>query len=495
MRRIILVLHALIPGFGLFLANCVTAQIFTTLHSFAGPQVSFVGGYPVTANSDGAVSQAALILSGATLYGTTMTGGSFGRGTVFAMNFDGTGFTNLHSFAATAYFDSGSPNSDGSKPYANLILSGSTLYGTAKEGGDAGYGTFFCLSTNGTGFTNLHSFPFVTNFLINGEGANPYSDLVLSGGILYGAASIGGPPGGGTVFAIHTNGTGFTNLHSFIPASDGNGMQAGLVVSGGKLYGTANYGGSSGNGTIFAINTDGTGFTNLHNFAASVGSPPFKTNSDGANPQGGLILSGNTLYGMTLFGGSSGSGTVFAMNTDGTGFTNLYKFSAVSNSPDGALPNSDGAIPYGRLVLSGNTLYGTTSLGGSSGRGTIFAINTDGSDFTTLYTFSALSNSTNSDGARPQAGLILSGRTLYGTTPLGGTSGNGTLFSLSLQPPQLKIVRSETNVVLTWPANAAGFVLQSAPAITGQFTNLPSATSPYTNSITGVQQFFRLISN
>jgi hypothetical protein len=34
-----------------------------------------------------------------------------------------------------------------------------------------------------------------------------------------------------------------------------------------------------------------------------------------------------------------------------------------------------------------------------------------------------------------------------------------------------------------------------APAITGTFTNVPGATSPYTNVITGGQQFFRLKSS
>jgi uncharacterized repeat protein (TIGR03803 family) len=91
------------------------------------------------------------------------------------------------------------------------------------------------------------------------------------------------------------------------------------------------------------------------------------------------------------------------------------------------------------LILSGNTLYGTTYHGGSSGNGTVFKINTDGSDFTTLYSFTALSSiyynynfyNVNSDGANPEGGLILSGNTLYGTAYDGGTNGYGTVFSLS----------------------------------------------------------------
>ena len=138
---------------------------------------------------------------------------------------------------------------------------------------------------------------------------------------------------------------------------------------------------------MFAINTDGTGFATLHSFAATSGSAGgYGTNSDGAYPCAGLILSGNTLYGTAQYGGSSGWGTVFAVNTDGTGFTNLYNFSATSG-PGGYGINSDGANPVGGLILSGNTLYGTAVCGGSSGCGTVFALNTDGTGFTNLHSF------------------------------------------------------------------------------------------------------------
>ena len=115
---------------------------------------------------------------------------------------------------------------------------------------------------------------------------------------------------------------------SFYTNSDGAVPYAGLVLSGNTLYGTANSGGTFGNGTVFAVNTDGTGFTNLHSFTATAPVLRLYTNSDGANPWAGLILSGNTLYGTALCGGSSGNGTVFAVNTDGTGFTNLHSFTA-----------------------------------------------------------------------------------------------------------------------------------------------------------------------
>src|SRR5207244_2581884 len=83
-----------------------------------------------------------------------------------------------------------------------------------------------------------------------------------------------------------------------------------------------------------------------------------------ATPEAGLILSGNSLYGTTAYGGSLGYGTVFAVNTDGTDFTNLHSFN----------PSTDGVHPAAALVLSGNRLYGTAADGGSSGNGTVFSL-------------------------------------------------------------------------------------------------------------------------
>ena len=151
----------------------------------------------------------------------------------------------------------------------------------------------------------------------------------------------------------------------------------------------------------------------------------------------GLVLSDNTLYGTAELGGSSGQGTVFTLKTDGTGFTTLHNFSANQNSSQ---TNSDGASPQARLVLYGGILYGTTYTGGSSGQGTVFGVNTDGTSFKNLYNFTALKYngvlgfSTNYGGANPFAGLILSGGILYGTALQGGSFHNGTVFALSLAP-------------------------------------------------------------
>jgi uncharacterized repeat protein (TIGR03803 family) len=383
-------------------------------------------------------------------------GGAGPSGAVFKLNTDGTGFTNLFifGFAGNPYLLT---NTDGATPGAELVLSGNTLYGTTIHGGFYTEGVVFAVNTDGTDFTNLHNFtPTVQNsagVLTNSDGADPGAALVLSGNTLYGATGGGGSFGVGTVFAIHTDGTGFTNLHSFFGGTnEGGNPQGSLILSGNTLYGTTSSGGGGtissggglGNGTVFALNTDGTGFTNLHSFSSLVRetTPPYPyTNSDGALPQSGLVLSGNVLYGTAKDGGSFGLGAVFAVHTDGTGFTNLHSFNL-----------SDGANPETGLVLSGNTLYGTTFAGGSLSHGTVFAINTDGTGFATLNTFTptpydSSGDYTNAGGASPVGNLILSGSTLYGTTELGGTNGHGTVFALNLAlaPPTIQFTATPTN--------------------------------------------------
>ena len=388
-------------------------------------------------------------------------------------------FTTLHSFATATVNSPYIINSDGARVLGGLILSGNSLYGTAQQGGSLGYGTLFKVSVDGSGFTNLYFFNGVS------DSGCPSARLIISGNTLYGTSVGVGGKGNGSVFSINTNGTNFTNLHIF-GGSDGANLSSELILLANTLYGTAAQGGSLGGGTLFGVNTDGLGFTNLHNFSSG---------SDGTFPNAGVVSSGNTLYGTAENGGASGNGTVFAVNTDGTSFTNLHSFTAFAS-----LTNSDGANPFAGMILVGNTLYGTTVGGGRFGNGSVFALHTDGTGFTNLHSFTAYSGNKNNDGARPNGRLILAGNTLYGTATYGGNGGCGTVFSLSLSLPQLTIIPYGTDIVLTWPADAVGFNLQSTSNLDSSAIWTTNSTVPViingqniiTNPIFGTQLFFRL---
>ncbi len=396
--------------FGTFSLVAQTQSIIT-LHNF-------------TNGPDGSNPTADLVLSGAKLYGTSAGGtsaaGVSDSGTIFSLNTNGSGFTSLHSFSS---------QSDGASQLAALVLSGGILYGTAENGGIWGNGTVFAVNADGTAFTNLHNFANgafnIDNSYTNSDGYKPTGGLVLSGNILYGTASYGGTNGiYGTVFAVGIDGSGFTNLHSFT-GYDGAYPAASLILSGHTLYGTTQ-------GTVFAINTDGTQFTNLHSFAGGgYNNVDVYTNNDGSILSCYLTLAGDRLYGTAAEGGIWGNGTVFSIKTDGSDFTNLHSFAAGGFNGEGLITNSEGTSPTAGLVLSKDTLYGTAEYGGVYRNGTVFSLNTNGNGFTTLYDFSALVHDpsmfgdTNSDGANPYAGLTLSGNTLYGTTMNGGNEGLG----------------------------------------------------------------------
>src|SRR5690606_37369188 len=129
---------------------------------------------------------------------------------------------------------------------------------------------------------------------------------------------------------------------------------------------------------------------------------------------------GSTFYGMTSSGGTNNRGTIFSVNTDGSGVTVLHEFAGGVD---------DGRYPFGNLVQAGTTPYGATSQGGDNDRGAIFSINTDGSDYTLLYEFAGGAD----DGNYPQ-NIIIHDSTLYGLTEQGGNNDSGTVFSFSLGP-------------------------------------------------------------
>src|SRR5580765_653256 len=162
-----------------------------------------------------------VILSGSLLYGVTRSGGQFGHGTIY--DYDGSIVTNLYAFAG----------SDGDNPNGSLVLYNGTLYGVTCFGGGLGNGTVYTMNVDGSGFQTLHDFGGSTN----GEGANPLAGLILWGNTLFGTTSAGGASNNGTIFSISTNGTGFTTLHSF-NGVDGAEPKAVLNLSGNTLYGT-----------------------------------------------------------------------------------------------------------------------------------------------------------------------------------------------------------------------------------------------------------------
>lgn len=352
--------------------------------------------------ADGRHPYASLVGDGAgNLYGTTREGGALDAGTVFRVKRDGSGFAVLHSFTATG--------SEGAAPLASLLLDGAgNLYGTTTSAGSSGGGTVFKLKTDGSGFAILHSFTGAS------DGACPYAGLVLDDARnLYGTTSCYGASDMGTVFKVKTDGTSFAVLHRFAGgASDGASPSGPLVLDGaGNLYGTTYGGGASANGAAFALETDGSGFAVLHSFTGA---------SDGGGPSGSLALDGaGNVYGTAQSGGAWNGGVVFRVKVDGTGFAVLHSFG-------GGAPG--GANPWAGVISGGaGNLYGRTLFSNPPGTKTIFTVRTDGTGFAVLHSFALTSVA----GYYDDGGLTLDGAgDLYGATTWGGASDDGTVFTI-----------------------------------------------------------------
>jgi uncharacterized repeat protein (TIGR03803 family) len=339
--------------------------------------------------SDGGVPDGGLIVdANGNLFGTTAYGGAYGDGTVFEVAKTTTGYASTPTILAS--FDGG----DGEFPLASLIADASgNLFSTTQIGGASyvsstspGIGTVFEIAKT------VGVYADTPTTLVNFDGGNGDRSeaplLADAGGNLYGTTTYGGAsyasqtsPGYGTVFEIAKTTGGYastpTTLVSF-NYSDGFYPDAGLIAdANGDLFGTAEFGGPSGYGTVFEIAKTADGYAStpitLVNFNFS----------DGAYPDAGLIADANgNLFGTTIGGGASGNGTVFEIVKIGTGYastpTTLVSFDGTNGwyRISGLTADADGNL-FGTTTLGG-TSYDPSDPSNSPGYGTVFEITGSG---------------------------------------------------------------------------------------------------------------------
>lgn len=407
--------------------------------------------------------------AGTNFYGTTYQGGSNDLGVIFVVTTNGL-LTPLISFNGT----------NGAYPYGGLVGDGKgNFYGTTYFGGanapalldKYGYGTIFEV-TSGGALNSLYSFSYT-------DGASPQGALALGrDGEFYGTTVSGGPYTNGTVFRISANGS-FTNLTSFTfanGASPCGGLVQDTNLPGLPFYGTTSGGGSSSNGTVFVMVTNGD-LTTLVSF----------NGVNGSDPQAGLAwgTDGN-LYGTTFNGGMFGYGTVFKMTPGGT-LSTVVSFNY-----------GNGANPQAALVVGSNgNLYGTTSAGGVFNAGTVFKLTYNG-QLTTLASF-------NPGTGFPTTGLLVaSNGVLYGTTTYSLGAGNAALFGVTTsgQLPTLVPFNSPNLVnpsgILLEDTNLIGTITDITNGVTNvfaQFTNQVFYGTTYGDGSTNYGTVFRIDGN
>lgn len=265
------------------------------------------------------------------------------------------------------------------------------------------------------------------NFLGGSDGALPYGARLIfdQAGNLYGTAFSGGvacpgsPSGCGVVYElIPSEGGGWKEkiLYSFTGKPDGASPWAGVIFDPARnLYGTTQFGGAYGYGTVYELSPSGSGWTEkvLYNF---------QNQQDGGQPFAGLIFdSSGNLYGATTIGGTGGGGTVFELNPSGAGwsFQLLYGFAST--------PGHLAQGPTASLVMdNGGNLYGATAGDGAYAFGAVFKLTLSSSGawtYTSLYDFQGLD-----DGRTPRSNLVFDKYgNLYGTATRGMT-GYGLVF-------------------------------------------------------------------
>jgi uncharacterized repeat protein (TIGR03803 family) len=254
------------------------------------------------------------------------------------------------------------------------------------------------------------------------DGENPEGNLVCYESMLYGMTEYGGSNDNGVVFSIGLDGSSYALDHVFGSiTNDGRRPRASLAVHGDSLYGLTPYGGLYNEGVAFKYTPGTEMYAILHHFGSS---------NDAATPYGSLIVSDGRLYGMGRRGGTNNQGAVFAMDPDGGNYDVLYSFGTITN---------DGYGPSAQLLAVDDRLYGMTPRGGTGvffySGGTIFSIDPDGSDYRQLHAF----DWEDREGFFPMGSLISDGSRLYGMASYGGGEGifsfyyGGTIFSISTE--------------------------------------------------------------
>ncbi|MBI3220870.1 MAG: T9SS type A sorting domain-containing protein [Bacteroidetes bacterium] len=270
-----------------------------------------------------------------------------------------------------------------------------------QSGGTNARGTVLSMNLDGTQ-------PIVNVNLSDPTGGNPLTSLTqVSNGDIFGTTMIGGLNNFGTIFRMKPDGTGFTKLYDF----DGiNGKTPYLTrmveAPNGDMFSTTRSGGVSNDGVIYRIRKDGTGYTKLFDFGGSNGAAPTEIMQ---HPNGNL-------YGTTEVGGAHNLGIIYKIKRDGSGFTKLFDFNG-----------SNGISGVGKLIVGANgDLFGTAIGGGAQGRGVIFKVKPDGTNYTVLFNFNG------ANGVKPNGKLLLtSDGYLVGTTVDGGSNNAGVIFRIN----------------------------------------------------------------
>lgn len=317
------------------------------------------------------------------LYGNCYSGGAASSGTIFKADLDGSNLQSVYSFVGP----------EGRMPWGKMVQApNGKIYGTTFLGG--------CMDS-----CTIYEYDAITNacnavyefFCGNGPIGEPAQGglTILPDGNIYGLQQ------NGAIYKFDPNTHVYTLLYQAPHSYNGRLMQA----SDGALYGLSQFGGTNNAGYIFRYDLSAQTFSLVYSFNVT----------QGGHPRLGSLIQATDgkLYGTTFDLGAHNKGVIFSYNISTGTYTDLYDF----DGPTGANPYS------GLIQAADGKLYGMTNAGGVSGNGAIFSYDIAASLYTVLYNFDFV-NGANPTGALSQA----SNSILFGATPLGGATNQGTAF-------------------------------------------------------------------
>ena len=329
------------------------------------------------------------------LYGLTVRGGTNNDGFLYQFDLSTNNYTAIEEFFR---FDEGD-DANG----ALLLASNGKLYGATSDGGPALGGAIFEYTPGASSISIV--IPFLQAF----NGKVPLNRLTYSqNGKIYGSANDGGTNRGGLLFEIDPTNGNYAVVHDFINVTEGRGPNSELIEIGNILYGVTSGGGTNSSGTIFSFDYSNNTYTVLHDFDAPTGNGPSNSLTLGSNGK---------LYGGVNNGGANGFGGLFEFDLTTNTYSLLFSFDF----------NIDGYLVDGKLVETApGIFYGTNLSGGPNFSGTAYKFDANTNTFTVIKNFG-----TNVDGFTCLGGLLsASDGLLYGTTQSGGTNFGGTIFTI-----------------------------------------------------------------
>lgn len=375
--------------------------------------VQFTGLSGVARGSD---PQAPLVLGpDGLLWGTTFTGGTHDKGTIFNLNPVGGALKTAFEFPTVK---------GGQFPYASLVRAApGELWGATSNGGDLGGGVIYKINVANGAYSPLVE-------LGGASGAAPSASLTDDGqGGVWGTCNLSGIASGGSLFRVDLATLELRSYPLTVALSPARGKTpSGGLVSGPDdlFWGTTQRGGSLSQGSVFKLDASTGVVTSVAEFTGATGTSP------GFVPTAGLVRDANgDLWGTTSGGGNT-NGTVFRFAPASGTLRTMATFT-------GGTGIAKGRTPLGALTLAPDgSLWGTTFEGGAGNLGTLFKINPPApmdlsATIVTVVEFTGTGGAFPGQG--PQATLRDDGAgCFWSTTTNGGANNNGTIFRYKRDP-------------------------------------------------------------